>query len=788
MVLLRLGFFGAALLFSLGEMGLLTDALNQYVAFLFGVAFISISLPRRLSEIPVSKLALGILFIIVAAVLARGSEVWKLLAFAALPLGLVMLRVEDDRLRDEVALFLPTTVIFLAVYLIVRHVPHMWWLTNALALAFSRTAGKTIGQAYAFGATAGGFYVMALVAAWALAKVLRQGGALWRYIVFVLLLALTAAVVQILLTPLAIAVQLWVAGLDSVLFNAQVLYLAAALLPAAWYSRSTPVGHHTRPAGRFGAWRVGVVLAAGILLGIGLGLMPSQGTGRGKIVLLDKGYLDWRVAEFGRYGGRSGGMFGRLPGLLEAQGYEVAKVPGTLTGEALAGAGALVIINLMDRLEPEEKQAVWDWVRAGGSLVVLGDHTGVMGIREPFNDLLGPVKIEFRFDSATYWGQTWRDALMILPHPITRGVAVAEDIQIWIGASLALRPPARPVVAAKYGYSDIGDEQNADRSFLGDRRHNPGEQVGDLCLVAEARDGRGRVLVFGDTSSIQGGALVTSWAFAGRMFQWLTNPPERSVAAVRLVAALVGVVGLLVGFKVLRHFTISWLILALGLIVALEATGHLGSLGGPRRIEGPKAVIDLAHGERFDQLTWYDDCLGGLELNLVRNGYTPLLMREFSASLIKDSELLVVIAPGRSFGRAEVEVLRDFAEVGGILILSTGYEEKDGSETLLGLFGVELQNVPLAHFQVEVFGEMVRFAEAWPLKVGAPGSIPIGGYPGFPDPVAVFVPMGTGGALIIGDSQFFLNANLEGRDEWYLGNIMFLKAFFERVRSGGLAR
>jgi hypothetical protein len=785
MVLLRLVFFGAALLFSLGEMGLLTHALNQYVAFLLVIGFVVVSLPRSFGRIRMSNLAAAVLLIAAAAWLARGSEVRKILAFAALAAGLSVLRDDDDRVRQEVEAYVPAAVAFLAFYLIVRHVPHVWWFVNTLALEFSRAVGRMIGQAYAMGATAGGFYVMVFMATWGLARAVRQGRQWRRYVAFLALLVVTAGVVEMLLTPLAIAVQLWVGRLAFVLFNAQTLYLLASLLPAAWYCRKSPDA--PARAGKVRARQVGAVLAAGIALGIALGLVPGQRAGGGRVVLLDKGYLDWNVAEFGHYGGRSGGMFGRLPPFLEAQGYEVLRLPGPITGESLAGARALVIINLMDRLEPEEKRAIWDWVHSGGSLLVLGDHTGVMGIREPFNDLLQPVGIEFRFDSATYWGQTWRDAMWTLPHPITGGVTVAEDIQIWIGASLALDPPARPVITAKYGYSDIGDMQNADRSFLGDRRHNPGEQVGDLCLVAEARYGSGRVLVFGDTSPLQGGALVTSWAFVQRVFEWLTNPPSPSRTAVRVAAALAGVVMLLVALKALERFAISWLILGIGLAVAVEATGRLGSLPEAPRIAGPKAVIDLAHGERFDEMTWYDDCLGGLELNLVRNGYTPLLMREFRPSLVRDSDVLIVIAPARRFSRAEVGVLKDLVESGGIVILTTGYEEKDGSEALLRLFGAQLLNVPLAQFETEAFGEKVHFAEAWPLKLLAPGAVTVGRYPGFPDPVAVFVPAGGGGALIVGDSQFLLNANLEGRDEWHLGNIMFLKRFFERARGGGLA-
>ena len=54
---------------------------------------------------------------------------------------------------------------------------------------------------------------------------------------------------------------------------------------------------------------------------------------------------------------------------------------------------------------------------------------------------------------------------------------------------------------------------------------------------------------------------------------------------------------------------------------------------------------------------------------------------------------------------------------------------------------------------------------------------------GLEDPVMVFVPRGRGGALVIGDSQFLLNSNLEGLDDWHPGNIMFLRELFERLKT-----
>jgi hypothetical protein len=480
-------------------------------------------------------------------------------------------------------------------------------------------------------------------------------------------------------------------------------------------------------------------------------------------------------------------MFGRLPGFLNSQGYDAVKVPRPVDTRALSASRALVIINLMEFLDAAEKEAIWDFVARGGSLLLLGDHTGVQGIRAPFNDLLEPVNIEFNFDSATFWVQGWRDALELLPHPINRGILVSEDIQIWIGASLSFGPPAEPVIVGKFGYSDIGDSANADWAYLGDRRHNSGEQIGDICLVAEAKYGKGRVLVFGDTSPFQNGALVSSWSFVQRVFQWLTGPRSASQTPARLILLVIGIAFLGFSARTLGHSVFAWMVLALGLTLAVSATGRFGAVPASRRINLPKALVDFSHGERFDELTWYDNCVGGLNLNLARNGYTPMLMRKFDESLVKDSEILVLIAPSRPFGTREEEIIRDFMQAGGILILSTGYEEKDHSEPLLSSLGVKLQNIPLAHFETESLGQTVRFAEAWPLQISGSHAIPICYYPGFADPVMVFIPRGKGGAVVIGDSQFLLNSNLEGMEEWYIGNIMFLRELFERLESGDLS-
>ena len=105
---------------------------------------------------------------------------------------------------------------------------------------------------------------------------------------------------------------------------------------------------------------------------------------------------------------------------------------------------------------------------------------------------------------------------------------------------------------------------------------------------------------------------------------------------------------------------------------------------------------------------------------------------------------------------------------------------------LYSLFGARIQNVPLAHFDVNIYDLDVHFPEAWPLETSDQKTVPIAFHPNFPDPIMVYVPRGKGGAILIGDSQFLLNSNLEALEEWNVNNIMFLKALLERLKNGEL--
>lgn len=103
--------------------------------------------------------------------------------------------------------------------------------------------------------------------------------------------------------------------------------------------------------------------------------------------------------EFNKYGLENVGMFGLLPEYLKSAGYTVDTIDKP-DDAGLRDTKVLVIINLMKKLDQKYEESIWRFVQNGGSLLVLGDHTGTEEIRDPSNELLKPAGISFNFDCA----------------------------------------------------------------------------------------------------------------------------------------------------------------------------------------------------------------------------------------------------------------------------------------------------------------------------------------------------------------------------------------------------
>jgi len=552
----------------------------------------------------------------------------------------------------------------------------------------------------------------------------------------------------------------------------------------------------------------------------------------------------WDIPEYGKYGREASGMFGLLPIYLTASGYKCEIIVDDIVNflnktqpdilidnttqydinnssfrtidryvnitdyvdisesefineDILNDVKIFVVTNINNSFSKDELKIIWNFVEKGGSLLVLGDHTNVGGVQKPLNSLIEPFDIIYRFDSALPIDSKfrWQTSYDILHHPITSNIKNGDELQISVGASLDISYTSFPVVIGKYAFSDNGDIENEDFAYLGDYVYNNSEQLGDIVLVAGSYFGSGKVLVFGDTSSFQNSALAYSYPFLRNIFNWLNNKKTGSVELIKITLSLILLISSLIVIFVLNKKHLSFTILPIALCVALLCSSVFNSnIIKSEKLDGEIVYIDASHGERFTLEAFSDKSLNGLILNLNRNGYLPIFNRYKSIKDLSDSKIIIFNAPTKEFTSNEVSFLKEFMSNGGFAVLATGYDDKAASQSLLNEFNIDIDGIPLGPVP---YGEDVsdeyenetRFVDSWPITYESGTGI---SYYSFnftwnEDDITdyhlmVFFKHGMGGLLLISDSQYLLDKNIESIYDYWPGNILMLKNIIDEFK------
>ena len=151
-----------------------------------------------------------------------------------------------------------------------------------------------------------------------------------------------------------------------------------------------------------------------------------------------------------------------------------------------------------------------------------------------------------------------------------------------------------------------------------------------------------------------------------------------------------------------------------------------------------------------------------------------------SRESLERAGLLVLIAPQQSYTPKERNIIYDFVEQGGLLICTAGYEECEPIRPLLADFGFDIglarpdpfnpppEPQPLGHYKAPYLntGEYmtyVRFHAAWPITCSDP-TAQILAYGKGNVPVIIRRKVGRGKIVVIGDTCFAMNKNLERKD------------------------
>lgn len=259
-----------------------------------------------------------------------------------------------------------------------------------------------------------------------------------------------------------------------------------------------------------------------------LALAVSPSMARSPVVLWDLTHSVRHspVGEVGRDTNAYNVLYGyaRLRDLLERDGFTVRiRENGRLSSATLRDVDAL-FIGLMSfealELSDTETKAILDFVRRGGGLHMLVDHTNTYNNAVRANRILDAFGIRARHDTINdpdAAKASWVESRDVARHPVTEGLSGVVTLS---GCSLDTKDGV--VFTSRKAYSEPGDDQ-ADRFEPLDPTQVPVR--GPLAVAAAIDYGEGRVFVLADAN-----AYGSVWLFvrdnerlALNAFRWLAD-------------------------------------------------------------------------------------------------------------------------------------------------------------------------------------------------------------------------------------------------------------------------
>jgi hypothetical protein len=786
----------AAAWIAAGSTGLLAHPLRRALTLVaLGAALLAPGISRsrfwwRVLLTPLVACAAGYM-VALAAPAANVMAVTLVLAFLVL--------VADGRNRD-ILRAAAAAVAVLGLYVFARtSIPWIWLFADGVARSLARLVSLLTNQPLRVGATFAGLdCLIAMAVLWSLCvrrtRPPRTARALYGFaaimgghLLYLVVLSYVPSLLDTIASPggdlpltgllreampwnlpaMACAIQLAIAG---------AMFRWSAWAPTGQAPRaSRPVASAVSRL----AWATATLSMAMLLpVATTLHTKPLTMTGK-KIVFYEKGFLNWLKPTHGSYGRLFSGMYGMLPTFVESLGAKSIISPD-LSQADLDNADALVLIFPNELWINGQLDRIERFVRRGGSLLVMGEHTTAdPNGSNRFNEALVPTAMKVRFDSATFAVGGWLDSYEAISHPTTAGIGDDRNqFGVVIGASVDAKWPARPLLVGRWGWADRGD-QASDRAMMGNSRYDAGEKLGDIVLAAEQRLGKGRVVVFGDTSSLSNAINVSSHVFTSRLLAYLAGgTPDAHPAWRQLVGMLIVVFLLVLLWKRPSEWRAALIAAGLtaSLVVCTSATATETDVLPDGRDQSPNnlAYIDASGLEAYSGESWRPDGIGGLALTLMRNGYLPLTLPELTGQRLARAGLLICAARSRTYSEAEVRTIAQFVSDGGILIMTVGWDRAGPSLPLLKQFGFGIgadevfEPAPLGHFKspyLESAGQRVyvRFHAAWPIRCADLNARVIA-YGRDDQPVIMQRRVGAGKVVLIGDTFFATNQNLERED------------------------
>ncbi|MFA5102369.1 MAG: DUF4350 domain-containing protein [Candidatus Thermoplasmatota archaeon] len=377
-----------------------------------------------------------------------------------------------------------------------------------------------------------------------------------------------------------------------------------------------------------------------------------------------------------------------------------------LTESLLGTCDVLILKCPTESYTASEIDAITAFVKKGGGLYLIGDHTNVFGMNTFLNQLAEQFGIRFRTD-ATYELGTGNLSVYetdpLFSHPVMRHVPRFEFM-----TSCTLEPTSvsaslrmENIIIGNRLISEPGTY--ATENFFRESLSSPDAEFGYLLQAAAIRHGAGRVVAFTDSTVFSSFCVFTDGypSFTLGVIDYLnrTNTVFSLNLVLFILSLLLGV-SLVVILRPVPKPILLWMVLFSGLLafcIAAPLSSYQTDLSYPLplpQIDYTRVCFELQHSSMnvslkpTSSLGTDPSNFGTFYVWTQRLGVVPSLEPTLLEAT-ENGQIIVLINPTRAFTEQDIQLLTTFFERGGrLLVLDSIRNPSSTANELLGNYGV----------------------------------------------------------------------------------------------------
>jgi len=384
-----------------------------------------------------------------------------------------------------------------------------------------------------------------------------------------------------------------------------------------------------------------------------------------------------------------------------ARSYRVSRCTTGISRSMLDTTDILIIKTPTEPYSPEEIEAIVAFVRCGGGLLLIGDHTNLFGMSTYLNAIAENFGMRFRYDDTfdlATTGLTVFSPDALSHHPSVRKV---EDFTFLTSCTIEASPLVEPVMVGRGLGSEDVDYSHP--NFFGNIAYDLCDRFGLFLQAGARRFGEGRVLLFTDSTCFSNFCMFSRGK--PELVSGLLDYLNRRGGGYGLVHYLIGfaALGLLALLGLIPsptrqspHLLVAvYLILLIGLHLgnrlSLSLYGDIATYSPDRTV-----LFDVSHsrasfsdyfglsrqGDRADYTELY--------ISTQRIGLEPVAARLDRLEQIQPVAV-VLIEPQSPFSQNEIADLMAYVKQGGrLLVIDSVCNGSSTANQLIEQFGMRL--------------------------------------------------------------------------------------------------